>query len=524
MRSEIKLASRQPLDRIRMLHSAAFPEALEVTVARLVESVSGPGAGFDKPQTPCRSWRDTVEGLGQGGRVVGTLESWLQEISNFLWGTPLIIVLVGGGVFFLIYSRGLPYRHFGHAVEILRGKHDRDDDPGDINHFQALSAALSGTLGLGNIAGVAFAISYAGPSALVWMWLTALVGVATKFFTCTLSIMYRGRDTRGDIQGGPMYVIREGLGRRWLPLAVFFCVAGLIGTLPVFQINQLTETVRDAVLLPFDVIGQDQTGTFNLWFGIFIAALVALVIFGGVKRVGYSAARLVPAMVIAYLLCVLAILVVNLEQIPAALAAIVTHAFEADLSAMAAGGLMGVVITGIRQGAFSNEAGIGTEVMAHGAARTGEPVREGLVAMMGPVIDTLVVCTLTALVLITTGAWEAGTDVAGAALTAQAFEKSLGAVGPWIIMVLVIVFSMSTMFTFWYYGAKCLGFLIGAERQDWYRYLYIALIVIGAVISLESVIFLITIGYALMAIPTVLATLILSPNVMAAARKYLADK
>lgn len=456
--------------------------------------------------------------------MVESLESWLQAVSNFLWGTPLIIVLVGGGLFFAIYSRALPYRYFGHAIEILRGKHDRDDDPGDINHFQALSAALSGTLGLGNIAGVAFAISYAGPSAVVWMWVTALVGVATKFFTCTLAIMYRGRDSRGDLQGGPMYVIREGLGRRWMPMAIFFCLAGLIGTLPVFQINQLTETMRDAVLLPFDVISEDQIGTFNFWFGMLIAALVALVIFGGIHRVGYSAARLVPSMVVAYLVCVLAILAVNLEQVPGALVSILTHAFEADLSAMAAGGLMGVVITGIRQGAFSNEAGIGTEVMAHGAAKTAEPVREGLVAMMGPVIDTLIVCTLTALVLITTGAWEAGTDVAGAALTARAFEASLGVAGPWIIMVLVTVFSMSTMFTFWYYGAKCLGFLIGAERQDWYRYIYVALIVIGAVISLQAVIFLITIGYALMAIPTMIATLILSPKVMSAARKYLAEK
>lgn len=433
----------------------------------------------------------------------------------------MIFTLVGGGLFFVIYSRALPYRYFGHAIEILRGKHDRADDPGDINHFQALSAALSGTLGLGNIAGVAFAISYAGPSALLWMWVTALVGVATKFFTCTLSIMYRGHDSRGDIQGGPMYVISEGLGARWMPLAVFFCLAGLIGTLPIFQINQLTETMREAVLIPFDVISEEQVPTFNLWFGIAIAVLVGIVIFGGVRRVGFAAARLVPSMVLLYLFFVVIILAINIKQVPMALAAIFTHAFEADLSAVAAGGLMGVVIAGIRQGAFSNEAGIGTEAMAHGAARTAEPVREGLVAMMGPVIDTLLVCTLTALVLITTGAWKAGTDVAGAALTAKAFSESLGASGPWIIMLLVTVFSMSTMFTFWYYGAKCLGFLIGAERQHWYKHVYIVLIVLGAVISLQAVIFLITIGYALMAIPTMVASVILAPQVMKAARVYL---
>lgn len=453
---------------------------------------------------------------------MNAIESILQSTSDFLWGPPLIILLVGGGLFFLIYSRGLPYRHFGHAINILRGKHDRSSDPGDISHFQALSAALSGTLGMGNIAGVAFAVSYGGPSTVLWMWVTALVGVATKFFTCSLAIMYRGEDSLGNIQGGPMYMIREGLGRRWYPLAIFFCLAALVGTLPIFQINQLTETMRDAILLPYDVISEQQITTFNFWFGIGIAALVAWVIFGGIQRVGYYAARLVPAMVVTYLLCVIAILIANASQVLPALATIFTHAFQSDLSSVAAGGLMGVMITGVRQGAFSNEAGIGTEVMAHGAARTKEPIREGLVAMMGPVIDTLIVCTLTALVLISTGVWEgqSGDGVSGAALTAQAFADSLGAIGPWLIMILVIVFSMSTMFTFWYYGAKCLGFLIGAHHQHWYKYVYVVLIVVGAVISLKAVIFLITTGYALMAIPTMIASLLLAPKVMEAAHRY----
>ncbi len=450
-----------------------------------------------------------------------TLEAVFKATSDFLWGPPLIVLVVGGGLFFLILSRALPYRHFGHAIAILRGRYDDHRHPGDISHFQALCAALSGTLGLGNIAGVAFAVSYAGPSAVLWMWITALVGVATKFFTCTLAIMYRGEDSLGRVQGGPMYMIREGLGRKWLPLAFFFCIAALVGTLPIFQINQLTEAVREAVLLPEGVINEAQTATFNLWFGILIAAIVGAVIFGGIQRVGYTAARLVPAMVIVYLACAVIILVLNAPAVPGALASIFTHAFTADLSAMAAGGFMGVIITGVRQGAFSNEAGVGTEVMAHGAARTDEPVREGLVAMLGPVIDTLVVCTLTALVLLATGTWEAGSDVAGAALTARAFGEALGPLGPWIIMVLIVVFSMSTMFTFWYYGAKALGFMVGAEHQHWYKYFYVALIVVGAVASIEAVIFLITTGYALMAIPTMIATLMLSPRVMAAARDYL---
>jgi len=446
-----------------------------------------------------------------------TLETVLAAISDFLWGVPLITLIVGGGLFFLVYSKGLPYRYLGHALRILRGDYDRADDPGDISHFQALSAALSGTLGLGNIAGVALAISMGGPGAVFWMWITALVGVATKFFTCSLAILYRGRDSLGRLQGGPMYIIREGLGRRWRGLAVFFCLAGLVGTLPMFQINQLTEAVREAVLIPQGVINTEQAGGFNFLFGVAIAAVVAAVIFGGIERVGYVAARLVPAMVLIYLLTAIVILLRNHEQIPTLFRLIFNDAFSGQA---AAGGLLGVLIVGVRQGAFSNEAGMGTEVMAHGAARTREPVREGLVAMMGPTIDTLIVCTCTALVILITGVWQQGESVSGASLTAAAYADALGPAGTWLIMGLVVLFSMSTMFTYWYYGSKCLGYLVGAEYQHWYRYFYIVFIVIGAMVSVEVMIYLMTTGFGLMAFPTMIATLLLAPKVMDAARDY----
>lgn len=446
-----------------------------------------------------------------------TIETFLATISNFLWGVPLMLLIVGGGLFFVIYSKALPYRYFGHAIQILRGGYDRKDDPGDITHIQALSAALSGTLGLGNIAGVAVAISMGGPGAVFWMWITALMGVATKFFTCTLSILYRGEDSMGRLQGGPMYIIREGLGRRWIGLAIFFSLAGLIGTLPIFQINQLTEAVRDSILIPQEVISTDQAGMFNFLFGLGIAAVVAVVIFGGIKRVGYVAAKIVPSMVLIYLITVFVVLAINAEQIRACLQLIVTDAFSGQA---AAGGLFGMLIVGIRQGAFSNEAGMGTEVMAHGAASTKEPIREGLVAMTGPIIDTIIVCTCTALIIMVTGVWQQDEGMAGASLTASALISSLGSVGSWLIIFLIVVFSMSTMFTYWYYGAKCLGFLIGAERQHWYRYFYILFIVIGALVSIETVIYLITIGFGLMAVPTMIATLLLAPEVMRAARIY----
>ena len=441
----------------------------------------------------------------------------LNALSRFLWGTPLIILLVGGGIYFAIYSRMQPYRYFGHAIAILRGKYDSDDDPGDLSHKQALSAALSGTLGLGNIAGVAVAIGLGGPGAVFWMWVTAVVGVATKFFTCTLSVMYRGKDNLGFVQGGPMYIIQEGLGKRWQWLAMLFACAGLIGTLPSLQINQLTQVMRDIVFVPAGLVNPDSPFWFNLLFGIFIGSIVGGVIFGGIRRVGYVAVRLVPSMVVLYMGMTLLVLLANLSAIPPNLWLIVTDAFSGQA---VGGGIMGVITIGVMRGAFSNEAGVGTEVMAHGAARTKEPVREGLVAMMGPVIDTLIVCTCTALVILLTGVWQTS-DAGGVTMTALAFSEVLpGRLGAYVIAFVVLIFASSTMFTFWYYGAKCLGFIIGAHHQHLYKYFYLTLLVAGAVVPLEAVFGLIDSAYALMAFPTMTATILLAPKVVAAARDY----
>ncbi|MEE4301654.1 MAG: amino acid carrier protein [Pseudomonadales bacterium] len=444
------------------------------------------------------------------------IDAVFSAFSTLVWSNVLWLLLAAGAFLFL-FSRALPYRHFGHAVALLTGRFDARDDPGELTHFEALSAALSGTLGLGNIAGVAVAIAAGGPGAVFWMWLTALLGVGTKFFTCTLAVMYRGENSMGVLQGGPMYVIREGLPRRWYPLAVFFCVAALFGSLPVFQVNQLVQIVRDVVAVPAGWTTADAHFGFDLIAGAVVALLVGGVIFGGVSRVGYAAARIVPSMVVLYLLVAGAVLVANAGAIPATVAGIVTDAFSLDA---AGGGLLGSLLIGVRQGAFSNEAGIGTEALAHGAARTKVPAREGLVAMIGPVVDTLVVCTTTALVILVTGVAESG-DENGVTLTARALEAGIGSAGPWILVLLVALFSISTMFTFWYYGAKCLGFLIGAERQGGYRWFYVALILLGAVVSVEGAVGLITGMYGLMAIPTVISTLLLAPKVLAHARDYL---
>lgn len=448
------------------------------------------------------------------------MESLFTAFANFMWGTPLVVLVVGGGLFFALYSRGLPYRHFKLALQILSGRYDRNEDEGDISHAQALATALSGTLGLGNIAGVALALTMGGPGAIFWMWVTAVIGVATKFYTASLAVMFRGRDSLGQLQGGPMYVIREGLGRRWLPLAVLFAVAGLMGTMPAFQVNQLVQIVREVVAIPTGLASADQHFAFDLSAGLIIAALVLLVISGRIQRVGAVTARLVPGMVLLYLAMTLVLLVRYAGEIPGAFALIVTDAFSGQ--AAAGGALSWVILIGVRRGAFSNEAGIGTESMAHGAARTNEPIREGLVAMMGPVIDTLLVCSCTALAILVTGSWQADGDIDGVTLTTEAFETAFPGFGAYLLTLVVILLSLSTVLTFWYYGSKCLGFLIGAQHQHHYVWIYTALILMGSVISLPAVIGLIDGLYATMAIPTMISALLLAPRVNKAARSYFA--
>ena len=439
------------------------------------------------------------------------LSSLSAAFADFVWGTPLAILLVGGGLFFALYSRFLPYRHLVHAVGILLGRYDTPDEPGELSHRQALAAALAGTMGLGNIAGVALAIVAGGPGAVFWMWLTAIVGIATKFFTCSLGIMYRGKDSLGQLQGGPQYIIREALPKAFYPLAVVFCLAGMIGTLPMFQANQLTALAREG-------LAPEGSGVmFNLFFGLGIASVVALVVFGGLQRVAKVAVAALPAMALIYLAMALYVLVTHIDQVPDLLALIVREAFQPQA---VGGGLMGVVLIGVSRGVFSNEAGLGTEVMAHGAARTSEPIREGLVAMLGPVIDTLLVCTCTALVILASGLWENPGELNGIAMTLTALRSEMGALATPLLTVVVLILSLTTMFAGWYYGSKCFGFLVGAEYQHYFRYFFIATIPFGATVGIDVVFNLIVGAYGIMAIPTMTATLMLAPKVMAEARRY----
>lgn len=441
----------------------------------------------------------------------------LGQIAAFMWGLPLVILLVGGGLFFVIHSRLLPYRYLKHAMDITSGKYNKDEQAaGDLTHFQALTVALSGTLGLGNIAGVAVAITIGGAGAIFWMWVTALVGIATKFYTATLAVKYRGLDRSGRIQGGPMYVIREGLGKKWMPLAWLFCLGGMFGALPIFQINQLVQVLRDFIAIPQGLATVDDHFGFDLITGLLLCLLITYIVMGKLERLAKITSKVVPALVVCYFVLTLGVLAMNLSAIPNAFAAIFVGAFSG--SSVAGGFIGSVVLIGVQRGAFSNEAGIGTESMAHGAAKTNEPTREGLVATLGPIVDTLLVCTCTALAILVTDMGDL--QLTGVSLTAQVFEQAFPNLGGYLLILVVFFLSTSTVLTFWYYGSKCAEFLLGKRFEQAYVWFYLCLIVVGAVSSLALVINLIDIMYALMAIPTMISTVLLAPKVTEQAKLY----
>ena len=446
------------------------------------------------------------------------IEAFLSAFAAFAWGPLVLFLLIGGGCYFFLYSRLLPFWHIKHALEILRGHYDSASATGQVSHFQALSSALAGTIGMANIAGVAVAIQTGGPGAIFWMWVCALVGIATKFFTCSLAIQFRGPDSRGEIQGGPMYVILHGLGKRWKPLASMFAFCALCGTLPMFQVNQLVRIARETVAVPLQwVSGPADAWAFNLALGVVVAIAAGAIQSGGIRRVGLVAAKLVPGMVLLYVASAGIILATNLSSLPAALALIFEDAFSGQ--AVAGGSVWAVIVTGVRRAAFSNEAGVGAEALAHGAAKTDEPVREGLVAMLGPIIDTLIICTATALIILSTGTW-ANADAEGVSVTLASFEQVLPGIGPYLLLACTIFFGFSTTLSCGYYGEQSLGFLIGAERQSIYRYIYAAAILVSSVTSVTAVLDFIDGMYGLMSIPTMTSSLILAPLVMQEARRY----
>jgi len=451
----------------------------------------------------------------------------ISAIATGVW-TPVLFLLILGGLFFLLYSRFVQYKYFKHTIDILRGKFNNPDDPGQINAYEALSTALASTVGMGNIAGVAAAISIGGPGALFWMWVTAFVGMSTNFFTSTLSVMYRGKDSEGTIQGGPMYVIREALGKSWYPLAILFSLCAMVGCLPIFQANQLTQVIIDigvtsetAKAATFAFLGY-EISTPKFVIGTVLMIISGIVIIGGIQRIGSWAGKMVPLMIILYFVSVLGILVVNISEVPRYLWMVITDAFAANHyhGEPALGGIVGgLIVAGVRRASFSNEAGIGTAPMALGASKSTEPIREGLVSMISPAIDTLLVCTLTALAILVTGVWQTS-GASGVTLTATAFESSLGDVGKYLLLICAFFFAITSLFSYSYYGNKAISFMVGVKAGKYYDYFYLLTIILGAILSMHDVMNIIDIAYALMSLPTMISGFILAPKVMTEARSY----
>jgi alanine or glycine:cation symporter, AGCS family len=453
----------------------------------------------------------------------------ISSIATGVW-TPVLFLLILGGVFFFFYSGFIHYKNFGHSIAILRGKYHNPNDPGQISPYEALSTALASTVGMGNIAGVAAAISIGGPGALFWMWVTAFVGMSTNFFTSTLSVMYRGKDSEGVIQGGPMYVIREALGKTWQPLAVLFCLCAMIGCLPIFQANQLTQAIIDIGIdsvewkaMTFS-IGSLEIGTLKFIIGSILMIISGFVIIGGIQRIGVWAGKMVPLMIIIYFFSVLAILFIHIDKVPHYFLMILTDAFSAEHyhGDPALGGLLGgLIVAGVRRASFSNEAGIGTAPMALGASQSSEPIREGLVSMISPAIDTLIVCTLTALAILVTDVWQTA-GASDVTLTAAAFQSSMPGIGKYLLLICAFFFAITSLFSYSYYGSKALSYLLGVKASKWYDYFYLSTIIIGAVVSMKDVMNVIDIAYALMSLGTMIPGFILAGKVMKEAKSYFA--
>lgn len=443
------------------------------------------------------------------------LSEALSQFSSFVWGVPLMVLLVGTGLYLTLRFWFVQARGFAHGVDVIRGRYDKTTDSGEISHFRALSTALSATIGTGNIVGVAAAILMGGPGAVFWMWITAWVGMATKFTSCTLAVRFRRIDQKGEAHGGPMHFIELGMGKQFKWLAVLYAIFTALASFGIgnmFQINNVVTAVNGLIFGE----GTEVLFSVRLVVGVIIAAIAALVILGGIKRIANVAGKLVPFMCVFYVVAGLTILLNNIHLILPGIQLILTQAFHAPESVT--GGLFGGVIrAGVARGLFSNEAGLGSAAMAHGAARTKEPVREGLVAMLGPFIDTIIICTITALVIICTGAYET-VSVKGQ-LTSAAFEMGLPGSG-WLVSVGIILFAFTTLVAWSYYGDRAADYLFGPRAVKGYRMVYVGFIVLGALRPLGDVINFCDALNGLMAVPNLIALIVLSPMVAKAGRDY----
>lgn len=445
---------------------------------------------------------------------MAAIESFISAVNGVVWGPMMLVLILGVGLFLSIGLKLMPILKIGTGFRLLWGGRKAsagDEKEGEIPPFQALMTAMSATVGTGNIAGVATAIFLGGPGALFWMWITALIGMATKYSEAVLAIKYRETDENGQHVGGPMYYIKNGLGKNWGWMAVAFAIFGAIAGFGIGNTVQ-SNSVADVLHVNFSI---------PTWIsGLVMMVLVGAVILGGIKRIGHVAGALVPLMAIAYLVAGLIVLALNAEQLPHALNLIFTHAFSPTA---AEGGFAGAAVWaairfGVARGVFSNEAGLGSAPIAHAAAQTHDPVRQGMIAMLGTFLDTLVICTITGLVIVSSGAWTGGES--GAALTSQAFATALPGLGNYLVAIALALFAFTTIIGWSFYGERCVEFLFGIKAILPYRILWILAIPLGAMLSLDFVWLVADTLNAMMAIPNLVALALLSPVVFKLTREY----
>lgn len=445
--------------------------------------------------------------------LIATLDAIVGKIGAFAWGPPMLILLVGTGFWLTIALRGLQFTKLGHSLYLALIKRKEDsDEPGDITHFQALMTALSATVGTGNIAGVATAIAIGGPGALFWMWITGLVGMATKYAEAVLAVKYRETDENGEMCGGPMYYISKGLNMPWLGavFAIFAAIAAF-GIGNMVQSNSVADAVEATFHIPPMVTG------------IALMVLSAAVIIGGIKSIGKVTSVLVPIMIVFYIAAALFIIIANIAAVPDALMLIVKEAFTptSAVGGFAGSSIMLAIRMGVARGVFSNESGLGSAPIAAAAAKTKSPVSQALVSMTQTFIDTLIVCTMTGLVLILTGVWSSGET--GAELTTIAFSQGITG-GAYIVTIGIILFAYSTILGWSYYGEKSIEFLFGSKLVLPYRIVFILFIGVGAVAKLSFVWNLSDTFNGLMAIPNLIGLLFLTPVIVSETKKYFDNK
>lgn len=446
--------------------------------------------------------------------MLETLEKVTGDFVGIVWGVPLVVLLVGSGIFFTIYFGFPQIRFFVHSIKIIMGKYDNPEDKGEISHFQALCSALSATVGLGNIAGVAVAISIGGPGAVFWLWVAGFIGMCTKFTEVVLSLKYREVTPAGVVHGGPMFVIKNALDKKYYPVAwiyAFFVVLSSFGAGNMFQSNQMASVIKSSMGIP------------EWASGLIFCVGAFLILIGGIKRIGQVTEKLVPAMVGLYLFGAIWILIARYDMIPTMFIDIFSGAFAgtAAIGGFAGAAFKDVIIMGIRRATFSNEAGMGSAAMAHSAAKS-TPVQEGIVALLEPFIDTIVVCTITAIALLLTGAWNVPGLEAGSVMTSYAFESVMGPMGKWIVTSTVTLFAFSTLISWSYYGEQGITFIFGSKWISAYRYVFVVFIFIGAISQLNIVLNLSDAVYGLLALPNMMACYMLLPKVKEALVEYTA--